>query len=89
VSPLRTMVLVLMIACMSFSAFWLVKMVREISHAEGRRGLRFVAVFGGGLYLLHRHSRAVPEGDITRLVFLLLIPANFFLVFLFLRLGAQ
>jgi hypothetical protein len=86
----RVAVLALMTACLAFSAFWLVKMVREINEAEGKPGkFQFLAVFGGGLYLLHRHSRAVPDRDFSRVVFVLLIPANVALIGWFLVLGGK
>jgi hypothetical protein len=86
----REAVLGLMSICLVFSAFWVVKMIREINAAEGKPGkFQFLPIFGGGLYLLHRHSRAVPDGDISRLVFVSLIPANIVLIGWFLILGTK
>jgi hypothetical protein len=77
-----------LLGSLSFSAFWLVKIIHEINLAEGKRGrIQFLLILGGGIYLLHRHSRAVPNGIETRLVFLLLIPLNVVLVAFFIILG--
>jgi hypothetical protein len=77
-----------LVGSLSFSAFWLVKMIREINLAEGKHGrIPFPLIFGGGIYLLHRRSRAVPNGIETRLLFLLLIPLNVVLVAFFIILG--
>ena len=45
-------------------------MIREINLAEGKPGtVSFLLLFGGGSYLLGRHSRSVPTGTVTRVVF--------------------
>jgi hypothetical protein len=77
-----------MVGSLTFSAYWMVRMIREVISAEGK-GQKFpsLLIFGGGIYFLGRHGRAVPDGGATRLVFLLLIPLNFMLVGLFLILG--
>jgi hypothetical protein len=84
----RVVVLGALLASLAFSAFWQVKMIREVNLAEGKRGrVPFLLIFRGGIYFLHRHARAVPDGTETRLVLLLLIPLNVVLVALFIILG--
>jgi hypothetical protein len=86
--PVRIAALILTLTSLVFSAFWVARMIREINLAEGKPGtVSFLLLFGGGIYLLGRHSRAVPTGTVTRVVFLLLIPINFLTVGLFLLLG--
>jgi hypothetical protein len=86
--PVRIAALILMLTSLVFSAFWVARMIREINLAEGKPGtVSFLLLFGGGSYLLGRHSRAVPTGTVTRVVFLLLIPINLLPVGLFLLLG--
>jgi hypothetical protein len=61
-----------MLTSLVFSAFWVARMIREINLGEGKPGtVSFLLLFGGGIALLGRHSRAVPTGTVTRVVFLL------------------
>jgi hypothetical protein len=86
--PVRIAALILTLTSLVFSAFWVARMIREINLAEGKPGtVSFLLLFGSGIYLLGRHSRSVPTGTVTRVVFLLLIPINFLLVGLFLLPG--
>lgn len=87
-SLLRVVVLIAIAAALVFWAYWRVRMIREITLAEGK-GEEFplLLFFGGGVYFLRRHSRTVPDGAATRLVFLLLIPLNILLIVLFFVLG--
>jgi hypothetical protein len=86
-SPLRVLVLVLMIASLVCSAWVLTRMLREISEAEGKKGkISLFSLFAGGPYLLHRYSESVPDGR-TAAWFLLLIPTNVMLIGLYLVLG--
>jgi hypothetical protein len=62
-SPVRALVLVLLIASMVCSAWVLTRMLREISEAEGKKGkVSLFALLAGGPYLLHRTvSRSLTE----------------------------
>jgi hypothetical protein len=87
-SPLKLLVLILMVGSLVCSACVFVKMLREISEAEGKKGgVPWLAVFGGGLYFLRRYNRSVPDGR-TAIWFLLLLPIDVVLVGLFLILGS-
>jgi hypothetical protein len=80
-------VLVFLISSLVCSAYVFLKMLREISEAGGKKGkIPSSAVFGGGLYLLHRYAESVPNGR-TALWFVLLIPANVILFGFYLVLG--
>ena len=84
---LRIMILISLIVSLCVSAYCFVKIIREISQAEGKPGsFPFLAVFGGFFYLLNRHSRVVPSNRM-RILFLLLVPINIVLLGLFLILG--
>ena len=86
-SPFKVVVLVLLISSLVCSVYIFLKMLREISEAEGKKGkIPSLAVFGGGLYLLHRYGESVPNGR-TALWFVLLIPVNVILLGLYLVLG--
>jgi hypothetical protein len=67
-------VLIVMVASLAFSAFWQIKMIREINSADRAEGKRYLTatlllLFGGIFYFYRRHSRAVPNGVETRIVF--------------------
>jgi hypothetical protein len=82
-SPFRAIVLVLLTASLVCSARVVARMLHEISEAEGKKGkISLLALFGGGPFLLHRYSQAVPNGR-TALWFLLLLPTNFILISLY------
>jgi len=86
-SPLKVVVLVLLISSLVCSVNVFFKMLREISEAEGKKGkIPLLALLGGGLYLLRRYGESVPNGR-TALWFVLLIPANVILLGLYLVLG--
>jgi len=85
--PVRALILVLMIVSLLCSGSVFVKMLREISEAEGKKGkVPLLAVFGGALYLFHRYGESVPNGRTARWL-LLLLPANAVLIGLYLVLG--
>jgi hypothetical protein len=78
-SPLRAIVLVLLTASLVCSACVVARMLHEIGEAEGKGKISLLALFGGGPFLLHRYSQAVPNGRMA-LWFLLLVPTNFILI---------
>jgi len=87
-SLLRVVVLIAIAASLVSWAYRRIRMIREITSAEGK-GEKFplLLFFGGGVYFFRRHSRTVPDGAATRLVFLLLIPLNILLIVLYFVLG--
>jgi len=85
-SPLRVLVLFLMSISLASSGYVFVKMLREISEAEGKSRIPLLAAFGGLLYLLHRYSQSVPNGRMAGWLFILL-PADAILIGFYFVLG--
>ena len=75
--------MVLSLVC---SGYVLAKMVREIYEAEGEKRMPWLALFGGGLSLLRRYRRSVPDGE-TWGWFVLLVPTNALLIAVYVALG--
>jgi hypothetical protein len=72
-----------MVACVAYSAFLFLKMIRDINKAEGRPGRIPLFTFCGGWYFLHGHSRACPD-DVGIRVLYMLLPAMAGVLFLLL-----
>lgn len=85
-SPLRALVGIAMVLSLVCSGYVFVKMLREISDAEGKKRIPWLAVFGGGLYLLNRYRRSVPDGE-TWGWFVLLLPTTALLIAVYVVLG--